>query len=101
MTRDAQRLLALAFKAHQRGEKEIAGRLAVLAFDASEGNNIIEATEAVSETDKVEDALRKAEASAQGNIFSTEGVSKLLAIAEKVHQAGYPKVAKSIANIAQ
>ena len=108
MTR-ARRLLTLAYKAHQRGEPEIASRIAVLAFDEPDSASLFEGinskdeekTEAAVTVQNAEAILRKAEGSTEGGIFTEEGVDKLLAIARKLHQAGYPKVAKSISRAAQ
>lgn len=105
----ARRLLTLAYRAHQRGEPEIASRIATLAFDESDSAALIEEINSTTEiADKVavtvrnaEAILRKAEGSTEGSIFTGEGVDKLLAIAKKLHQAGFPKVAKSIARAAQ
>ncbi len=104
----ARRLLTLAFRANQRGESEIAARIATLAFSCEDSASLFEEIHAATktadaETDSValtEDKLRQAEASTQGSIFTTEGEQQLMAIAEKVHKAGFPKVAKSIANAA-
>ncbi len=101
----ARRLLTLAFRANQRGETEIAARIATLAFACEDSASLFEeihsATKtADAETNSVvltEDKLREAEASTGGSIFTTEGEAQLLAIAEKVHKAGFPKVAQSIA----
>jgi hypothetical protein len=108
MTR-ARRLLTLAYKAHQRGEQEIASRIAILAFTEPDSASLFEEinseTEIADEADvtvqNAEAILRKAEGSTEGSIFTEEGVDKLLAIAKKIHQAGFPKVAKSIARAAQ
>jgi rubrerythrin len=109
MTR-ARRLLTLAYKAHQRGEQEIASRIAILAFDEQDSAPLFEKinkddddekTEAAVTVQNAEAILRKAEGSTNGSIFTEEGVEKLLAIAKKIHQAGFPKVAKSIARAAQ
>jgi hypothetical protein len=109
MTR-ARRLLTLAYKAHQRGEPEIASRIATLAFDETDSASLIEEINSTPETAdttvavtvrNAEAILRKAEGSTKGSIFTGEGVDKLLAIAKKLHQAGFPKVAKSIARAAQ
>ena len=113
MTR-ARRLLTLAYRAHQRGEQEIASRIAVLAFAEPDSASLIEEINSTTEPDEVDEVdegavtvqnaeaiLRKAEGSTEGGIFTAEGVDKLLAIAKKIHQAGFPKVAKSIARAAQ
>ncbi len=107
MTR-ARRLLTLAYKAHQRGETEIASRISILAFTEPDAASLFEeinsGTEILDEkeqtTRNAEAILRQAEASTEGSIFTTEGVEKLLVIAQKVHTAGLPKVAKSIARAA-
>ncbi len=107
MTR-ARRLLTLAYRAHQRGEPEIASRIAILAFTEPDAAALFEeihsSTEIVDEMNAtVQNAmstLRKAEEVTEGSIFSTEGVEALLTIAKKAHQAGYPKLAKSIARAA-
>ncbi len=109
MTR-ARRLLTLAYKAHQRGEAEIASRIAILAFDEQDSAPLFEkinkddddeTSEAAVTVQNAEAILRKAEGSTKGSIFTQEGVEKLLAVAKKIHQAGFPKVAKSIARAAQ
>ena len=108
MTR-ARRLLTLAYKAHQRGEQEIASRIAILAFTEPDSASLFEeinsttgiANEVAVTVQNAEAILRKAEGSTKGSIFTEEGVNKLLAIAKKIHQAGFPKVAKSIARAAQ
>ena len=108
MTR-ARRLLTLAYKAHQRGEQEIASRIAILAFDEQDsaplfekiGKDDDETSEASVTIQNAEAILRKAEGSTEGGIFTEEGVDKLLAIADKIHQAGFPKVAQSVARAAQ
>ena len=108
MTR-ARRLLTLAYKAHQRGEPEIAARIAVLAFDEQDSAPLFEkintddeeTSEAAVTVQNAEAILRKAEGSTEGSIFTEEGVDKLLAVAKKIHQAGLPKVAKSLARAAQ
>ena len=106
MTR-ARRLLTLAYKAHQRGEPEIAARIAVLAFDEQDSAplfeeiNSDETAESAVTVQNAEAILRKAEGSTEGSIFTEEGVEKLLAVAKKIHQAGFPKVAKSVARAAQ
>jgi rubrerythrin len=108
MTR-ARRLLTLAYKAHQRGEQEIASRIAILAFDEQDSAPLFEEinstgdekTEAAVTVQNAEAILRKAEGSTEGSIFTEEGVEKLLAVAKKIHQAGFPKVAKSVARAAQ
>ena len=105
MTR-AQRLLTLAYKAHQRSETEIAGRIVSLAFaepDVAALFEKINATEnAAPSTDveQTEAALRAAEAFSTGSILSKEGIAQLMVIAEKVHKAGMPKVAALIARTA-
>jgi hypothetical protein len=106
MTR-AQRLLTLAYKAHQRSETEIAGRIVSLAFaepDVAAVFEKINATENVeepsTEVERAEAALRAAEASTSGNILSEEGTKQLMVIAEKVHKAGLPKVAAALARTA-
>lgn len=107
MTR-ARRLLTLAYKAHQRSENDIAARIATLAFESSDAASLFEEINSTTEiadeqTQKVRNAeamLRRAEGSTEGTIFTPEGIERLLAIAQKVHQAGYPKVAKSIAQVA-
>ncbi len=111
MTR-ARRLLTLAYKAHQRGEAEIASRIAILAFDEQDSAPLFEkinkddddddeTSEAAVTVQSAEAILRKAEGSTKGSIFTEEGVAKLLAIAKKIHQAGFPKVAKSVSRAAQ
>ena len=108
MTR-ARRLLTLAYKAHQRGEQEIASRIAILAFDEQDSAPLFEkiskdddeTSEASVTIQNAEAILRKAEGSTEGSIFTEEGVEKLLAVAKKIHQAGFPKVAKSVARAAQ
>jgi len=105
----ARRLLTLAYMAHQRGEPEIASRIATLAFAEPDAASLFEeirsTTEIVDETNAtVQNAmstLRKAEEVTEGSIFSAEGVETLLTIAKKAHQAGFPKLAKSIARAAQ
>ena len=108
MTR-AQRLLTLAYKAHQRNEPEISGRIVSLAFAEPEAAEIFETIGASdgeadadvdSDTKKTEDTLRAAEAATKGNIFTADGTEKLLEIAGKTHKAGLPKVAKLIAEVA-
>ena len=106
MTR-AQRLLTLAYKAHQRNEPEISGRIVTFAFAEPEAADLFERinaehapTKAGSEVEQTEATLRAAEAATKGNVFSNQGVSKLLEIAEKTHNAGLPKVAKLIAETA-
>jgi hypothetical protein len=104
----ARRLLTLAYRANQRGETEIAARIATMAFAQEDAASLFEeihsATKVDDEaTDRVrsaEAAMRQAEASTQGSIFTVEGTKQLLAIAEKVHKAGFPKVAQSIARAA-
>jgi rubrerythrin len=109
MTR-ARRLLTLAYKAHQRGEQEIASRIAILAFDEQDSAPLFEkinkddddeTAEAAVTVQNAEAILRKAEGSTEGSIFTAEGVEKLLAVAKKIHQAGFPKVARSVAKAAQ
>ena len=105
----AVRLLTLAYKAHQRGETEIASRISTLAFaepDAAEMfediHTVLTSSEQVDdEVYSAEAILRKAEATAEGKIFTSEGVEQLLDIARATHQAGFPKVAKSISRAAQ
>ena len=97
MTR-ARRLLTLAYKAHQRDEQEIAARIATLAFNEPDAASLFEeihsATEIADEADvtvqNAEAILRKAEGTTEGSIFTEEGVEKLLAVAKKIHQAGFP-----------
>ena len=106
MTTRANRLLILAYRAHQRGETEIAGRMAALAFQSPDAESIVQAVqnapeEPQTDVEKAEAILRKAEASTKGNIFTEDGTAALLSIAEKLHDSGMPKVAKSIARIAQ
>jgi rubrerythrin len=103
----AQRLLTLAYKAHQRNEPEISGRIVTLAFAEPEAADLFERINAAptsdtegSDEEQTEDTLRAAEAATKGNVFSKEGVSTLLSIAEKAHNAGLPKVAKLIAETA-
>jgi len=103
----AQRLLTLAYKAHQRNEPELAGRIVTFAFAEPETAELFERINASddeagvdSDTKKAEDALRAAEASTAGNIFTAGGTEKLLEIAGKAHKAGLPKVAKLIAEVA-
>lgn len=105
----AQRLLALACQTYKRGEAAIAGRIALLAFEDPNIETVLqELSEAgdtlaevgAEEVRDVEDALRRAEAATKGSIFTNEGVDRLLAIAEKVHKAGFPKVANSIVRAA-
>ena len=105
MTR-AQRLLTLAYKAHQRGEEAIAGRIVLFAFAESDSAQLFEkinsgASPETSEVDRAEATLRAAEASTKGSIFSSEGSEQLLAIAEKAHKDGLPKVAAAIAYAAE
>ena len=106
MTR-AQRLLTLAYKAHQRSETEIAGRIVSLAFaepDVAALFEKINATEnaekSSTDVEQTEAALRAAEAFSTGSILSKEGIAQLMVIAEKVHKAGMPKVAALIARTA-
>ena len=106
----AQRLLTLAYKAHQRGEHAIAGRITSLAFDdpdvaaafheMNDEDPVALKAAARSEVQETEDVLRRAEAATKGSIFTAEGEARLLEIAGKVHKAGFPKVAKSIVNAA-
>ncbi len=104
----ARRLLTLAYRANQRGETDIAARIATLAFACEDSASLFEEIHSATKTadaatDSVAQAeatLRQAEASTSGSIFTTEGEQQLMAIAEKVHKAGFPKVAKSIANAA-
>lgn len=107
MTR-ARRLLTLAYRADQRGEKEIAARIATMAFAQEDAASLFEeinsetevVDEATSQVRKTEAVLRKAEASTEGNIFTPDGRKQLLTIAEKAHKAGFPKIAKSIVRVA-
>lgn len=106
MTR-AKRLLTLAYKAHQRNEPELSGRIVAFAFAEPEAADLFERINASdgedavdSDTKKAEDVLRAAEASTAGNIFTNVGSEKLLEIAGKAHKAGLPKVAKLIAEVA-
>lgn len=104
MTR-ARRLLTLAYRAHQRDEREIAARISTLAFESDDAGNLFEALSSETDSDGGEEdavkdteaALRKAEAATAGKIFTPAGEASLLAIAEKLHQAGLPKIAKSVA----
>ncbi len=105
MTR-AQRLLTLAYKAHQRGEEDIAGRITTLAFSETDSAGIFEKLSAetspgTSDVDRAEATLRAAEASTEGAIFTSAGSEQLLAIAEKAHKDGLPQVAAVIANAAK
>ncbi len=105
MTR-AQRLLTLAYKAHQRGEEELAGRITTFAFADPDSAQLFEKINAEtspdhSEVERAEATLRAAEASTKGPIFSREGSEQLLAIAEKAHKDGLPQVAAVIANAAK
>ena len=104
MTR-AQRLLTLAYKAHQRGETAIAGRITAFAFDETDSAQLFEKisseTSGTSDVERAEATLRAAEASTKGSIFSSEGSAKLLSIAEKAHKGGLPKIAAAIANAAK
>lgn len=105
MTR-AQRLLTLAYKAHQRGEEAIAGRIVSFAFAETDSAQLFEQisaapTAGTSEVDKAEATLRAAEATTSGAIFSAKGSEQLLAIAEKAHKDGLPKVAAVIADAAK
>ena len=110
----ARRLLTLAYRAHQRNEPEIAARIATLAFNEPDSAPLFEEINSTTEADEADEAgeadstvqnaeaiLRKAEGSTEGSIFTVEGVDKLLAIAKKIHQAGFPRVAKSVARAAQ
>jgi rubrerythrin len=107
MTR-AKRLLTLAYKAHQRNEPEIAGRIMTFAFAEPEAAKMFEqlnetSTQSVTQPSGVaqaEAALRAAEAATTGSIFSDAGASRLLAIADKAHKDGLPQIAKLIADIA-
>jgi len=104
MTR-AKRLLTLAYKAHQRNEPELAGRIVTFAFAEPEAADIFESINASdvsvdAGTKKAEATLRAAEAATEGNIFTEGGTEKLLEIAGKAHKAGLPKVAKLIAEVA-
>jgi hypothetical protein len=103
----AQRLLTLAYKAHQRNEPELAGRIVTFAFAEPETADLFERINASdggatvdSATQKAEATLRAAEAATKGNLFTEGGTEKLLAIAGKAHKAGLPKVAKLIADVA-
>lgn len=108
MTR-ARRLLTLAYRSHQRGEQEIASRIATLAFNEPDAASLFEEIHSATEISdewavtiqNAEAILRKAESSTEGSIFTSEGIERLLAIAKKIHQDGFPKVAKSIARAAQ
>jgi ribosomal protein S12 methylthiotransferase accessory factor YcaO len=104
MTR-AQRLLTLAYKAHQRGEEAISGRIVSFAFADADSAELFEKinddSSGTSEVDRAEATLRAAEASTKGSIFSSKGSETLLAIAEKAHKDGLPKVAAAIANAAK
>ncbi len=106
MTR-AQRLLTLAYKAHQRNEPELSGRIVAFAFAEPEAAEIFENISASTgevvvdaATQKAEATLRAAEAATEGNLFTADGTEKLLEIAGKAHKAGLPKVAKLIAEVA-
>ena len=106
MTR-AKRLLTLAYRAHQRNEPEIAGRIVAFAFAEPEASEMFEQINAEPgtavaepEVTQAEDALRRAEASTKGNVFSAEGARRLLAIADKAHKDGLTQIAKLIADIA-
>jgi len=107
MTR-ARRLLTLAYRANQRGEKEIAARIATMAFAQEDAASLFEeinsttevADEITSKVRQAENILRKAEASSEGSIFTQEGAKQLLTIAEKAHKAGYTKIAQSIKRVA-
>ncbi len=105
MTR-AQRLLTLAYKAHQRGEETIAARITAFAFAEPDSAQLFEKiasekTSGNSEVDRAEATLRAAEATTKGAIFSSRGSDALLAIAEKAHRDGLPKIAAAIANAAR
>lgn len=105
MTR-AQRLLTLAYKAHQRGEETIATRITAFAFAEPDSAQLFEKiasekTSGDSEVDRAEATLRAAEATTKGAIFSSKGSDALLAIAEKAHRDGLPKIAAAIANAAR
>lgn len=104
MTR-AQRLLTLAYKAHQRGEETIATRITAFAFAEPDSAQLFEKiasekTSGNSEVERAEATLRAAEATTKGSIFSSRGSEQLLAIAEKAHKDGLPKIAAAIANAA-
>jgi len=107
MTR-ARRLLTLAYRANQRGETEIASRIATMAFAQEDAASLFEeinseteiADESVSTVRKAEALLRTAEASTDGDVLTAEGKRSILAIAEKAHKAGFPKVAKSLVRVA-
>lgn len=108
MTR-AQRLLTLAYKAHQRGETAIASRITAFAFAEPDSAELFEkinaetapAASGTSDVERAEATLRAAEATTEGSIFSSEGSDALLAIAEKAHKDGLPKIAAAIANAAK
>lgn len=108
MTR-ARRLLTLAYKAAQRGETAIAGRVATIAFAEADAPALFEEVnasteigdEAATAVQKAEAVLRKAEATTNGPIFSEEAIARFLSIAKKIHDAGYPKLAKSLARATQ
>jgi multidrug resistance efflux pump len=96
----------LAYKAHQRGEEAIAGRIVSFAFADADSAELFEKigsedSSGTSEVDRAEATLRAAEASTKGSIFSSKGSETLLAIAEKAHKDGLPKVAAAIANAAK
>lgn len=105
MTR-AQRLLTLAYTAHTRGEEAIAGRITALAFSDPDSATLFEKINAEtssgdSDVERAEATLRAAEASTEGSIFTVEGSEQLMAIAEKAHKDGLPKIAVAIANAAK
>ena len=103
----AQRLLTLAYRAHQRNEPELAGRIVTFAFAEPETADLFERINASDAAPvdtvpfkEVEATLRAAEAATKGNLFTEGGTEKLLEIAGKAHKAGLPKVAKLIADVA-
>jgi hypothetical protein len=106
MTR-AQRLLTLAYKAHQRGEEAIASRITAFAFAEPDSAQLFEKINAekasgkLTEVERAEATLRAAEATTKGSIFSSKGSEQLLSIAEKAHKNGLPKIAAAIANAAK
>jgi len=96
----------LAYKAHQRGEETIAARITAFAFAEPDSAQLFEKitaekTSGNSEVDLAEATLRAAEATTEGAIFSSRGSDTLLAIAEKAHKDGLPKIANAIANAAK
>jgi hypothetical protein len=97
----------LAYKAHQRGEEAIAGRITSFAFAEPDSAKLFEKINAetpsgkTSEIERAEATLRAAEATTEGAIFSSKGAEQLLAIAEKAHKDGLPQVAAAIANAAK